>query len=88
MLRAKICGITNEHDAAIAINLGAWAIGFNFYRNSPRYVSLEKAKKIVSSLPAEVVTVGILINYSEKEVVESLEVLDFIQVYENKPLLN
>jgi hypothetical protein len=35
-----------------------------------------------------VVTVGILINYSEKEVVESLEVLDFIQVYENKPLLN
>ena len=42
----KICGITNAEDAAAAIDAGATAIGFNFYRRSPRYIEPERAAGI------------------------------------------
>ena len=45
----KICGITNQEDATAAIAGGATAIGFNFYRRSPRYLSPERAAGIQSA---------------------------------------
>lgn len=88
MIKAKICGITNAYDANLSIALGAWAIGFNFVKKSPRYISFAKAKKIVKQLPGKVITVGILINYSEKEVINALSFLDLIQVYETSCFLD
>jgi phosphoribosylanthranilate isomerase len=38
MLRVKICGLTTPQDAAAAIQFGADALGFNFFRGSKRYV--------------------------------------------------
>jgi phosphoribosylanthranilate isomerase len=38
MLRIKICGLTTPQDAAAAIEFGADALGFNFFRGSKRYV--------------------------------------------------
>ncbi|OMQ04596.1 phosphoribosylanthranilate isomerase [Lawsonia intracellularis] len=82
VIKAKICGITNLEDALFAANNGAWAIGFNFYKNSPRYVSLEKAREITSQLPIHVIKVGILIDYSQDEMLDALEFLDLIQIYQ------
>tara|TARA_A100001011_G_scaffold214013_1_gene222064 strand:- start:713 stop:1348 length:636 start_codon:yes stop_codon:yes gene_type:complete len=51
MIATKICGITNNSDAKLAISMGASAIGFIFYKNSPRYVNIKTAKMISSKNP-------------------------------------
>jgi phosphoribosylanthranilate isomerase len=61
-VRVKICGITSLDDARAAIDAGAVALGFNFYRRSPRYVPPEMAAEIVAQLPRAVCTVGVFVN--------------------------
>lgn len=65
----KICGITNEADALLAVGLGADAIGFVF-APSPRQVSARAVQKIVDRLPPEILTVGVFRNEAPERVVE------------------
>lgn len=63
-MMVKICGITNREDALAAAEAGASAIGFNFYRESPRYISHTGAAMIGEKIPANVWKVGVFVNES------------------------
>jgi phosphoribosylanthranilate isomerase len=61
--RVKICGITTWEDARLSIDLGASALGFNFYPSSPRSVSPADAWSIIRRLPPFVEAVGVFVNW-------------------------
>ncbi len=77
----KICGITNEDDAAAATAGGANAIGFNFYPPSPRYIAPEKAAEIAT--PNGVRRVGVFVNRAPDEIDEIARIagLDTAQLH-------
>jgi phosphoribosylanthranilate isomerase len=54
----KICGITNEDDALLAVAMGADAVGFVF-APSPRQVAAKQVYDITTRLPPEILTVGV-----------------------------
>lgn len=67
----KICGITNEEDALLAVAMGADALGFVF-APSPRQIAPAAARDIVRRLPHEVLTVGVFRDQSAQQVVETV----------------
>jgi phosphoribosylanthranilate isomerase len=68
-LFVKICGITSEEDALLAVAMGADAVGFVF-APSPRQVTPSAAASISARLPPEVLTVGVFRDELPQRVVE------------------
>ncbi len=71
--KIKICGITNPIDALQAVDAGADALGFVFYRNSPRHVSVNVVKSIVGNLPPFVLPVGVFVNAEQEHVRKTMD---------------
>src|SRR5262245_43280729 len=74
-VRIKICGVTRPDDARVAVALGADALGLNFYPLSPRYVGPAAAEGILSQLPPLVEAVGVFVNQTRAEMIETVRPL-------------
>ncbi len=79
----KICGLTNLEDTLAAIDLGADFLGFNFYPQSSRYLSYEKAKKIFDEIPTNILKVGVFVNEEYENIIDisHLLELDYLQFH-------
>ena len=86
MTQVKICGVTNLEDAWVAAKAGADLLGFIFYEPSPRYVTPETVKRIVSSLKIQMTEtvdqarpkfVGVFVNASLETIDQ---ILNFCQL--------
>jgi phosphoribosylanthranilate isomerase len=83
MAHVKICGITRPEDAQHAADLGAWAIGFNFWPGSKRRCDPAIAAGIARSLRRKVEPVGVFVNATLDEVAQIAESvgLTYVQLH-------
>ena len=87
MAAVKICGVTREQDAVLAAECGAWAVGFVFAAESPRCVTIDRARGIASALPATVQRVGVFIDAPVESILAACRQvpLDLVQLHGPEP---
>ena len=73
--RIKICGLTREQDVDAAVAAGADAIGFVLYRNSARYMTIERAVELAKRLPPFVTPILLYVNEDPANVVAHCRLL-------------
>jgi phosphoribosylanthranilate isomerase len=76
-VRIKVCGMTRAEDVAEAARLGVDAVGLVFYPKSPRNVSIDQARELVSALPAFVTVTALFLDPDRDHV---QRVLDNVRV--------
>ncbi|OGW36234.1 MAG: N-(5'-phosphoribosyl)anthranilate isomerase [Nitrospirae bacterium RBG_13_39_12] len=86
-VKVKICGITNIDDAIAAVDFGADALGFVFFKGSPRYISPEDAAVIIKQLPPFITTIGVFVDEKPKKVEKIIiqTMVDIVQLHGNEP---
>jgi phosphoribosylanthranilate isomerase len=82
-VRVKICGITSAADALAAVEAGADALGFMFYEQSSRHVSVEEAVRIIAKLPPFITKTGVFVDASRQVIDQAIDRchLDAIQLH-------
>ncbi len=82
-MRIKICGVTRVEDAELAIGLGADIVGLNFFPASPRFVTLEQARRIRRALGNRCEVAGVFVNATRDYVEERRRALalDYLQFH-------
>lgn len=87
MFRIKVCGVTRLSDAADVAAAGADAIGLNFYKGSPRYVSIDVARALAAAVKRGPLVVGVFVNASAKWIAEVAAAvpLGAIQLHGDEP---
>lgn len=86
-VRIKICGVTTPADARFAADVGADAVGLNFYPKSPRYVAPQRAAELVRALPAFTAPVGVFVGMPIRQVCAVAYQLGLrgVQTYDDNP---
>ncbi|HEY0283865.1 MAG TPA: phosphoribosylanthranilate isomerase [Vicinamibacterales bacterium] len=72
-LFVKICGITRAQDAELAANLGASAIGFVFWPDSPRYVHARTVTAMTANVSPSVLKVGVFVDQPIADVARMID---------------
>ncbi len=74
-VRVKICGVTRAEDAVASIEAGADLIGLNFFAQSPRYLSIDRARMVRDAIGVRAKVVGVFVNAARDYVDERLRAL-------------
>lgn len=74
-VRVKICGVTRADDAVASIDAGADLIGLNFFEQSPRYLSIDRARMVRDAIGERAKVVGVFVNATRDYVDERLRAL-------------
>jgi indole-3-glycerol phosphate synthase / phosphoribosylanthranilate isomerase len=82
--KVKICGITSERDAMMAIQCGAAGLGFIF-AESPRRVSGQALKSFRDRIPESVLCIGVFRGQTNEEIMDAAKEfrLDVAQIYDD-----
>jgi phosphoribosylanthranilate isomerase len=78
--RVKVCGITRPQDAELAVELGAWALGFILWPGSKRAADPAVAAGIAAAMRRRVLLVGVFVNATLEEVAGHAEALQLSHV--------
>lgn len=83
MTHAKICGITRYEDAELAVELGAWALGFILWPHSKRAADPAAAAGIARALRRRTELVGVFVNATLDEIAHAADamVLSHVQLH-------
>lgn len=95
-MNVKICGITRYDDGLFAVQQGAWALGFVFYKKSPRYIDPLLAKTIIKKIRKnclkDFLAVGVFVDEPIDSILKMAELteIDCLQLHgnENKEYMN
>lgn len=68
-----MCGLTREKDVEAGVNAGLDALGFIFYEKSPRNVSPDFVRAVISKVPPFVDCVGVFVDRECQEVEEIIQ---------------
>jgi len=69
-VKVKICGIRSLEEAQAAVDVGADALGFNFWSPSARYVEPYAAREVITGIAPNVCTVGVFVNEEASRIVD------------------
>ena len=85
-VKVKICSMTNLKDVKVAVDGGVDAVGFIFYKKSPRSVTMQAVRKIVLELPPFVDSVGVFVNETAEQINKIADRcnLDRVQLHGNE----
>jgi phosphoribosylanthranilate isomerase len=85
--KIKICGLTRLQDAQLASDLGAWALGFIFYKESPRGITLEAVRNILKDLKSPTaLKIGVFVDEPIDSLIKTVAELklDGVQLHGNE----
>ncbi|MCG8601595.1 MAG: phosphoribosylanthranilate isomerase [Verrucomicrobiales bacterium] len=79
----KICGITSGAQASAIVELGADALGINFWPRSKRYIAVDDAAPWLRELAGTVPRVAVTVNATDDELsaIHDSGVIDLIQLH-------
>lgn len=64
----KVCGLTHPADAELALELGADALGLNFFLKSPRCLDLTHDRAWLRALPATARRIAVLVDPDREQI--------------------